>query len=127
MYFIVIGQHFQPFCVVVGPHHQCVHLGCISGMGASEGGALWGFYALVMSLSRGVLVLVLLYALCAMVLCGCCAMFSVSTLGCDALLACPLHVMRIVSVPGVGGAMCLLVAPTYIVSVFTTGDTVLPC
>ena len=53
MYFIVIGQHFQPFCVVVGPHHRCVHLGCISGLGASEGGALWGFYALVMSLSRG--------------------------------------------------------------------------
>ena len=66
----------------------------------------------------GVLVLVLLYALCATVLCGCCAMFSVSTLSCNALLACPLHAMHIVSVPGVGGAMCLLVAPTYIVSVF---------
>ena len=54
-------------------------------------------------------------------------MFSVSMLGCDALSAYPLHVMRIVSVPGVGGAMCLLVAPTYIVLVFTIGDTVLPC
>ena len=86
-----------------------------------------GVFMLWLCHCLGGLVLVLLYALCATVLCGCYAMFSVSTLSCDALLACPLHVMRIVSVPGVGGAMCLLVAPTYIVSVFTTGDTVLPC
>ena len=45
----------------------------------------------------------------------------------DALSTCPLHIMHIVSVPGVGGAMYLLVAPTYIVSVSTTGNTVLPC
>ena len=47
MYFTVIGQHSQPFC---GRSSSSVHahLGCVVGLGASEGGALWGFYGLVM-------------------------------------------------------------------------------
>ena len=53
MYFIVIGQHFQPFC---GRSSLSIRvlLGCIGGLGASEGGALWGFYGLGMSLPGGV-------------------------------------------------------------------------
>ena len=51
----------------------------------------------------------------------------ISNVGLGCLLTCPLHIMHIVSVPGVGGAMCLLIAPTYIVSVSIPGDTVLPC
>ena len=42
MYVIVIGQHFQPFCGQSSLSVR-VRLGCIAGLGASEGGASWGF------------------------------------------------------------------------------------
>ena len=42
MYFIVIGKHSQPFCCQSSSLVHA-HLGCVVGLGVSEGGALWGF------------------------------------------------------------------------------------
>ena len=95
-----------------------MHLGCIAGLDESEGGALWGFYGFGMSLPGGIDFWSLCYCMHC-VLWFCRAMFLVPMLGWDALSTCPLHIRCIVSVPGVGGAMCLLVTPTYVVSVFT--------
>ena len=105
-----------------------MHLGCIAGLGASEGGASWGFmiwvchYRGALIFGLGVIVCIVCYGTVWLP----CHVFS-SNVGWDALSACPLHVMCIDSVSGVSGAMSLLVTPTYVVSVFTKGDTVLLC
>ena len=90
----------------------CVHLGCIAGLDESEGGALWGFYGFGMSLPGGIDFWSLCYCMHC-VLWFCRAMFLVPMLGWDALSTCPLHVMRIVSVPGVGRWCYVFTRNTY--------------
>ena len=85
MYFTVIGQYSQPFC---GRSSSSVHayLGCVVGL-VRPRVVHCGVFMVCLCNYLGTLiflVLVLLYALCATVMCGCRPMFPVLMLGCDA-------------------------------------------